>query len=288
MGLLDKLTNKIQFIASKQLNDPEADEFARQKSIQDKQDEEVRLREEQQLKDEEDEEIQNEEDKKAAEELQRRSEFKPYRAVGNAASLILKIFGSIILVSVMLYSGHLAANQAIGYRTPFRVLYFIYGFLLFFLVIPKTLYESLVLKKAQKYYTFFPLSTYTPNGQLENVFLTPFCYVEDEFSKNARKIVEDLYAKAYTVSNSVKAVATVGALAATAVKAVNSPKVNSNNDPKKPEVNTEAKSTNEPSKNPEANKPVEPAKAEPAKDAKAEPAKAEAAKTDKPAEPAKV
>ena len=127
MGLLDKLTNKIQFIASKQLNDPEADEFARQKSIQDKQDEEVRLREEQQLKDEEDEEIQNEEDKKAAEELQRRSEFKPYRAVGNAASLILKIFGSIILVSVMLYSGHLAANQAICYRTPFRVFKFLYG-----------------------------------------------------------------------------------------------------------------------------------------------------------------
>jgi hypothetical protein len=247
MSLLSKLSNKIQLVASKQLDDPEAQEFARQKDIQERQDAEVRQREQAQKEQEDEEAAQSEEDKAAADELLRRSEFKPYRAVGNAASEIIKILLSMALFIIILYGGHLAVNQAIGYRNPFRILSFIYGMVFFFLVIPKVIYETNVLNKPFKTYTFLPLSTYTPTGNFETFFLTPFCYVEDQFAIDARKAVESLYAAGLTASNSVKAAVAVTALAGATLKGINSSKSGSNNDPKKPNINSKVE-TNEPSK----------------------------------------
>jgi len=192
MSLLTKLSNKIQYITSKQLDDPEAEEYARQQKAQEKQDLAIKKREkEQEKKDAEAAAKKKEEDAKAA-ELVRRSEFKPGRAIGNSATQILKILGSLVLVLVMLYGGHLASNEAIGYKYPFRILYFLYGALLFIFVIPKSFYDSFILKKIKHFYSFFPLSTYVPTGNLESFFLTPFCYVEDQYSTEARKAVEAL------------------------------------------------------------------------------------------------
>ena len=207
MSLLEKLSNKIQYITSKQLDDPQAEEYARQQKAQKKQDLAIKKREQEKEKDDAKAQAKKaEEDAKAA-ELVRRSEFKPGRAIGNSATQILKILGSLVLVLLMLYGGHLAANEAIGYKYPFRILYFLYGALLFIFVIPKSFYDSFILKKIKHFYTFFPLSTYVPTGNLESFFLTPFCYVEDQYSTEARKAVEALYSNG--LSESMKAVVSV-------------------------------------------------------------------------------
>ena len=222
MSLLTKLSNKIQHITSKQLDDPETEAYIKQQKIQEAQDAAAQQRQEKQ----------NEEEKKAKEkkaaaaakaaDIARRSEFKPGRVASTSASKILKIFGSMVLTMLMLYGGHLAANEAIGYRNPFRLLSFLYGALLFIYVIPKSFYDSLVLKKDQHFYTFLPLSTYVPVGNFESFFLTPFCYTEDGFSAEARKAVHSLYENAFKASTMGKAVGTV--VAAAVATAANSAK----------------------------------------------------------------
>jgi hypothetical protein len=50
------------------------------------------------------------------------------------------------------------------------------------------------------YYTYLPLSTYEPNGDLEILFLGGFCYKEDAASQMARAAVETLYKTAFEKS----------------------------------------------------------------------------------------
>jgi len=181
MSLLTKLSNKIQYEVSKNLDDPEAAEYANQQKAQELQDSASQQRELQDQKDTAAAEAKKAEDEKEAADLARRSEFKAGRALGDSANEILKIFGSLVLTMILLYAGHIAANEAIGYRNPFRLLSFLYGAIFFFYVIPKSFYDTLYLKKVKHFYTFLPLSTYVPTGNIESFFLTPFCYVEDSF-----------------------------------------------------------------------------------------------------------
>jgi hypothetical protein len=226
MGLLTKLTDKIQYTVSKQLDDPEAAEYANQQKAQAIQDSAVQKREQEKQKEDAKVAAKKEKDAAAAAELVRRSEFKPQRAIGGAAIQILSIFGSLVLILIMLYAGHIAANEAIGYGIPFRLLSFLYGALFFFYVIPKSFYDTFYLKKVKHFYTFLPLSTYVPTGNIESFFLTPFCYVEDSFSAEAKKAVETLYTNG--LAESMKAVVNTGIATAIAVGAVTKIKNSSN------------------------------------------------------------
>lgn len=272
MSLLTKLSNKIQYSVSKNLDDPEAAEYASQQKVQELQDAESQKREQQEQEDAAAAEAKKAEDEKEAVELARRSEFKASRAIGNSANEILKIFGSLVLVIILCYAGHIAANEAIGYRIPFRLLSFLYGAIFFFYVIPKSFYDTLYLKKVKHFYTFLPLSTYVPTGNIESFFLTPFCYVEDSFSAEARKEVEALYANGLT--QSMKAVANASGVVAATVALANSLNKNSPESPKAPNNNPKApESPKAPNNNPKApNNPkvpeppkVEPPKVEPPK-----------------------
>jgi len=227
MSLLTKLSDKIQYTVSKQLDDPAAREYANQQKAQAIQDSASQQREQKQKKEEAEAAAKKAADDAKAADLVRRSEFKSNRVIGNSASQILKIFGSMLLVLVMLYGGHLAANAAIGYRNPFRILSFLYGAIFFFYVIPKSWFDAFYLKKVQHFYTFLPLSTYVPLGNLESLFLSPFCYVEDQFSAEARKAVESLYAGALKASTLATSTATVvgAVVAANAVVNKSKPKV---------------------------------------------------------------
>jgi hypothetical protein len=129
-----------------------------------------------------------------------RSEFKPQRATGNVAAGIVKGFMSLILTLLILYGGHLAANEAIGYKIPFRILSFVYGCLFFFIEIPKMLIRRYWYEIKPAYYTYLPISTYEPMGDLEILFLGAFCYKEDNASQMARATVEALYKTAFEKS----------------------------------------------------------------------------------------
>jgi hypothetical protein len=196
-SIFTKLVNKVQYVTSKSLDDPDAAEFAKEKAIQDAQDKAVADRKaaadtiaakELATKKEADEKAKTLEDK---------SQYNVYRAAGNAASGILSVFFSLLLVSLMMYGGHLLANRDIGYNMPFRLLSFFYGSLFFFYHIPKTLYDKYISKKQLEYYSFLPLSTYAPTGDLEKIFLGPFCYTETQTALEATSLVEQMYSTAF-------------------------------------------------------------------------------------------
>ena len=200
MSLITKLSNKINYYTSKALDDPDAEEYVKQQAIQEAQDKAVADRK---LAEDADAAKQASDAEVASlkiKDLETRNKFNITRATGGTASGILKIFGSLLLVGVMMYGGHLAANQAIGYNAPFRLLTFFYGSLFFFYHIPKGLYDKYVNKKKLEFYSFLPLSTYHPTGDLEKFFLSPFCYSETQESQAARAVVESLYSTAFTKS----------------------------------------------------------------------------------------
>lgn len=200
MSLLTQISNKIQYTISEVVNDPKAEEYAKQKEIQEKHDAEVKAREKDaEKKAKEDAEKKAELDLEAK-KLTERSEVNISKTSANIASEILTGFLIFLLIFFVLYGGHLAANDSIGYKIPFRILSFLYGCIFFFIEIPKMFIRTYYYNSIPKYYTFLPLSTYEPKSDLETIFYGWFCYKEDEFSTAARSAVDTLYKTAFDKS----------------------------------------------------------------------------------------
>jgi len=250
--------NKVQYMIAKNLSDPEADNYAKQQAAQAEQDAEAKKRKVEAAKNASEAEQQKKEQQEAALELQKRSQFSSVGDnVANILNGVLKVFSSLLLISLILYGGYVSANKAIGYNIPFRLLNFVYGSIFFFFVIPKMFFDIYYNNIKYHHYAFLPLTTHVPSGNFENFFIGAFCYTENDTSKAAKEEVRQLYEKGF--KNSLKAVAevvtAVGAVAG-AVVAANS------NDPTKP-ANSSNKTSNDP-------KPLEatPAKPEAKPDAK--------------------
>ena len=200
MSLLTQVSNKIQYNISQWAADPEADAYAKQQAAQQIQDKEMQKRMAETKARSEKEAKAKAASEAEAQSMADRRQFNPTRATSNVASGIIKGFMSLILTMVILYGGHLAANEAIGYHIPFRILSFLYGCIFFFIQIPKMLIRRYMYQIKPPYYTYLPLSTYEPNGDLEILFLGAFCYKEDQTSQMARAAVETLYRNAFEKS----------------------------------------------------------------------------------------
>lgn len=200
MSLLTQVSNKIQYSISQWASDPEAEAYAKEQAKQKQHDAEAQERINQ-TKAESDKNFNEKADADAkAKDIAERSEFKPQRATSNIAAGIIKGFMQFIFTLIVLYGGHLAANEAIGYKIPFRLLSFVYGCVFFFIQIPKMLISRYWYQIKPPYYTYLPLSTYEPKGDLEVLFIGAFCYKEDEASQLARATVETLYKAAFEKS----------------------------------------------------------------------------------------
>lgn len=197
MSLLTGISNKIQFLISKQISDPQADAYAKQQEAQAKQDAETRKREKKANQDRLREQEKQDEKNKADAELKRRSEFSMRQLFRDTAGQILGYTMSLILLVIVLYGGHIAANEAIGYRAPFRILSFIFGSLGFFYYIPRLLYKIHWKREVVPMYTFLPISVYQPTGFFEKIIFGPFSYEEDQYALDARAIVEELYKSSF-------------------------------------------------------------------------------------------
>ena len=252
--------NKVQYMIAKNLSDPEADNYAKQQAAEAKQYAEAKKRKVEAAKNATEAEQQKKEEQEAALELQKRSQFSSVGDnVANILNGVLKVFSSLLLISLILYGGYISANKAIGYNIPFRLLSFLYGCIFFIFVIPKMFFDIYYNNIKYHHYAFLPLTTHVPSGNFENFFIGAFCYTENDTSRAAKEEVRQLYEKGF--KNSLKAVAdvvtAVGAVAG-AVVAANS------NDPTKP-TNSSNKSSNDP-------KPLEATPAKPeAKPAEAKP-----------------
>lgn len=203
--------NKVQYMVAKNLSDPEADNFAKQQAAQAAQDKVVADRKKaadaKNKKTEEQKKAENE----AAMELQRKSQFStPKDFAAKTSDKIIAVFKSLLFTAVALYGGYISSNKAIGYNVPFRLLSFLYGALLWFIVIPLALIDIYYRKKVLPNYAFLPLSTHVPSNKFENFFIGAFCYKEDAASIAAKAEVMSQYEEGF--SNSLKAV--VGAVAA--------------------------------------------------------------------------
>jgi hypothetical protein len=233
MSLLTKINNKLQYTISQAVSDPNADAYAKQQADQLKQDAETKKRIDEAKMKEEADIAAREQAEKDAEILKRKSTFSSSRLIGNAAAGILNAFITFFLAALMLYSGHLVANEAIGYNIPFRLLSFVYGALLFFWIIPKSLIQKYYYMMQIPYHAFLPLSTYEPVTSFEKIVYGPFCYVEDETVTQAKQAVEALYNNGYlkSIGEIVKSATAIASAAAVTSAVAVSKKENSQNDP---------------------------------------------------------
>lgn len=181
-------------------SDPQADAYAKQQAEQARQDAEARRREKEANDRAVEEKERREKEQERAESLASRSQFNGTQFISHTAKGILDICYKVLFVILLLYGGHLAANDAIGYNAPFRILTFVYGSLCFWYQIPRAIYRVYVKKETLPNYTFLPLSTYTPNGDFERFFIGPFCYTKDAYSGNAQAEVKALYETIYKKS----------------------------------------------------------------------------------------
>ena len=215
-NLYTKLSNKVQYMISEAVSDPNADAFAKQQAQQAKQDAAVAENERKAEQLAENLAAENEASEIEAASLAARSKFSsPTTVAVNVINGVVKGFMALIFICIILYGGSLAVNKAIGYSIPFRLLTFIYGMIFSFWVIPKSLYDVYSTNISAPYYSFLPLSIYHPVGSLESFFLGPFCYKEDDTTAAARAAVNELYKNAF-----LKSGGTLSAIATTATTAV--------------------------------------------------------------------
>ena len=207
MSLLTTISNKIQYMVATAVSDPKAEEFAKQQAIQRKHDAEVKKRGDAVAAEEADAAAKKVADDAAAADLARRSQFNSTGAGVDMAKRILSGFGTWLIILSALYGGHLAANMSIGYNVPFRVFSFFYGTLLYFLVIPYSLYVVYVKQQTIPTYTALPMSTYVPQGTFENIIYGWYCYKEDDASKAARAAIDQIYLNGFSRSQSKPKVA---------------------------------------------------------------------------------
>lgn len=192
-GLFTQVVNKIQYKISEWVSDPEAEEYAKQQAKQAKQEAQTQARKQTAAEQERVKAAAKVKANARARDIESRSQFSPARASSNIVNGILDWFFRLLFILVAMYGGHIAANEAIGYNIPFRLLSFVYGTILFFIVIPMSLYNTYWLNIVPKYYTYLPLSTYEPKGDLAILFLGGFCYKEDQQAIDARNKVAELY-----------------------------------------------------------------------------------------------
>ena len=215
--------NKVQYLVSKNLTDPEAANFAKQQAAQAAQDKAAAERKaaadaKKNL---------NEEQKKAeieaAMELQRKSQFStPKTFAAKVSDRIISTFKSLLFTALALYGGYISANKAIGYNIPFRLLSFLYGSLLWYIVIPIALFDIYYRKITLPNYAFLPLSTHVPANKFENFFIGAFCYKEDATSRAAKEEVRSQYESGFTGIKAAVAVVTAAVATAAVGASVNS------------------------------------------------------------------
>jgi len=267
---LTLLSNKINHTIYTNLNDPEAEAYAKEQAKKAEQDKLVAERKA--LADK----SQAEKDKALAKKQEEdavkaeRSTFKPIKHTGGlVAKKSIDMFWSLLVILLALYAGSISANKAIGYNIPFRLFSFLYGVILFPLV-----YIMLIIDMyrgtTKHMHAFLPLMRYPkpmwngemwngPSGWIERVFWGPFSYTDDGSVTldAAREEVKNLYINAAGATATI-----VGALTAVAGASKVASKSAPSTLPVKP-APTPAPSTPAPSTPPTTPAPTTPAASTP-------------------------
>ena len=101
----------------------------------------------------------------------------------------LKVFMQLIIVLLCVMGGSFAANFAIGRKTPYRVLYFIYGAIPYIapFVIIYTIYKRLK-EGRMTFYAFLPISVEPATTRLGRFLWFPFYWIPDQHAIDMEKL----------------------------------------------------------------------------------------------------
>jgi len=172
MSLITQAWNKMGLYVHKLTYDPEAEKFAKEQALREKEEE---LRKKKELDDKKISEsaakLSTEEKAKAdnarallqkqqAEQAER-DKFDFGRLIGRIFGTTFNVISTFVLFAAAVWGASLATNLNIYRDFPYRLLYTIYGFLFFIVVIPYTmLYRWFWLGKKPRYYALIPLIPY--------------------------------------------------------------------------------------------------------------------------------
>ena len=130
------------------------------------------------------------------------SEFNATRAMKNSTQIALTVFGSLIIVAIILFGGSIAANMAINRDWFYRLFYFIFGCnpLLTPIIVA---YAGLCALKGNPitFYAMCPIITEPPKTRLSKILTWPFYYVTD---KNEEVLKQAFINSVISVGNAVK------------------------------------------------------------------------------------
>lgn len=114
-----------------------------------------------------------------------RNTFKFSRLLSETGKIAMKVVGSLFVVMLILVSGMLTANDAIGRDPQYRIFYFIYGGLGFPFMLLYYLYRWFS-GTAPHIYRLLPLYSKPADTSLMRFLLFPFTYVEDKSAIDAK------------------------------------------------------------------------------------------------------
>ena len=197
MSFFTSLVNKITYQINKAVSDPEAEAYAAAQAKQAKQDAAVAANKANKEEKAEAKAKAAKDAKDAAEKLSARSNSSISGFAGESSQQILIVFFVLAYITVATYGGHLAANRDIGYSIAGRIVSFIYGTILFPVLIIQYIWDTFKEGKVIPNYSFLPISTYVPTGDLEKMVIGPFCYVPDQASVDATAKVAQMYLEAF-------------------------------------------------------------------------------------------
>ena len=123
------------------------------------------------------------------------------KLVAESTSIALSIFGSFILIAIIIYGASLAANLAIGRDIYYRIFYFIFACNPVITPIVFA-YTALMALKGNPipYYGILPISTEPATTRLGKILWYPFFYIGDQFEVKSKA---DFVAHLTAVGNAV-------------------------------------------------------------------------------------
>jgi len=182
MSFLERVKNKISHGVESSLTDPDSDKWASEKK--DKEVKEAKEAAEKAQKEAEEKKSEDEKKKKDLEtqKLQQRKNFGAKDSLKTAWTTFLKVFGTLLIIALILHAGSLCANDAIARSTLYRVLYFIYAAIPIF-SIPVLIYYHIYRRykgTMPQVYTMLPIREQPEiQSTIISYLLAPFTYVPD-------------------------------------------------------------------------------------------------------------
>ena len=185
MSLLEEAWNSIQYQIKQAVSNPDANAYAEKQAAEAKRVADATAQSEADIKAQEEKKAADaeatEKSEAATKAAQERKTFSFTRLFSTAGGIVVTIILVFLLFFGAVLGASLATNLNLYLPTPYRILYAIYGFLLFFLVIPYVLgYRWFWKGKRPRFYSLIPLIPYHLDNRVAAFLFSWLSYKPDD------------------------------------------------------------------------------------------------------------